>query len=167
MNDFYYELVDRGETKAAANYLKYLRGELNVEGRRRLIGCPRITELRRKILAIVRNTDQPCIEDILLHFRKNKLKTVESDVEMLVTYGYLDEEFGCYTLTEQGHSVHPIALDERICQEVKGLGEFTISDLIQKMKKVDRDSSLRSAVRKLVKSHRLEKVARGRFIAVS
>jgi len=164
-NDFYYELLDRGETQAAANYLRYLRGELRTEGRRSLIGKLRITETRRKILSIVGDTHLPCKEDILCGFKRKKIKTVESDIEILVTYGYLNEEDEIYSLTEQGQSVHPIALDERICEEVKTMGIFTISDLFQKIR-VDRTSSLRSAIRKLVKRHRIEKVSRGHFMSV-
>lgn len=165
-NDFYYELLDRGETQAAANYLRYLRGELKTEGRRSLIGKLRITETRRRILSIVGDTPFPCKEDILRHFKRKKIKTVESDIEILITYGYIDEEDEIYCLTEQGQSVHPIALDERICEEVKDMGVFTISDLSQRIK-VEQTSSLRSAIRKLVKRHKIEKVSRGHFISVS
>jgi hypothetical protein len=163
-NDFYYELLDRGETQAAANYLRYLRGELKTESRRSLIGTLRITETRRKILTIVGSTNLPCEEDIIRNFKKKKMKTVESDIEILVTYGYLDEEDGIYSLTEQGQAIHPIALDERICEEVRDMGVFTIPDLFHKIK-VDRTSSLRSAIRKLVKRHRIEKVSRGHFVS--
>lgn len=165
MNSFYYELIERGETDVAANYLRYLNGELDTNNKRYLVSHFRITDLRRKIITIVRQARKPIkLIKVIRKIEGSKPKTIEADLELLVAYGYLDEADGRYTTTHLGDAIDPVPLDERICEAVKNLGEFTIPDVFERVK-VDSASMLRPAIRKLLKCKRLTKTARGRFVA--
>lgn len=168
-NAFYQELLDRGEVENAERYLRYLRGEFEQPGRKYTLDHFRVTELKRNIVKAIKEVDQEnppvLIEDI---YRKVKLYTsgrvansvIMASLENLLIYGYVDEQYEAYTLTEIGKAINTIDLGDRIC---KMPGVFDVNEVVRKLQ-IDRASTVRPTIRKLVKAGLVIRCSRGKYL---
>ena len=121
-NAFYWELIERGEIENAERYLKYLRGEITVKGRRYVVDHFRLTRLKQSILSLILDLPQPVLEeDITANISSSKRRVVLVALESLVSYGFVDELYGAYSLTEKGASVEVAKIDDRIYQLLKNM----------------------------------------------
>lgn len=166
-NAFYWELIERGEVENAERYLKYLRGEITVKGRRYVVDHFRLTRLKQSILSLILNLPQPVlVEDITANIHSSKRRVVLVALESLVSYGFVDELYGAYSLTEKGASVEVEKTDDRIYQLLrKSSAAYTVSDIVKALN-IDRVSTVRPAIRKLLEEGKITRVKRGLFVSL-
>lgn len=166
-NAFYWELIERGEIENAERYLKYLRGEITVKGRRYVVDHFRLTRLKQSILSLILDLPQPVLEeDITANISSSKRRVVLVALESLVSYGFVDELYGAYSLTEKGASVEVAKIDDRIYQLLKKTSAaYTVSDIVKALN-IDRISTVRPAIRKLLEEGKIKRVKRGLFVSL-
>ena len=110
---------------------------------------------------------QPVLEeDITANISSSKRRVVLVALESLVSYGFVDELYGAYSLTEKGASVEVAKIDDRIYQLLKKTSAaYTVSDIVKALD-IDRISTVRPAIRKLLEEGKIKRVKRGLFVSL-